>query len=591
MATRQEVLKRASQLLADANEQKRREQEESLNDDKTLSILGPMLAAEQVGNAIKENKLTAQEIATAVGKLKIPKPEVNVSVPDVIVPEITVPKPDPSIIPDIKLPDIVVPEPKVTVNVEKPDIPVVNVPKPEVTVNVPKQPAPKVTVKPADVNFPTKMSIGATRSQPLPVTLYDPSGGKPHAWTSSRGGSAASTVEPKGVVSEKNSSTEILAGDAVFTGEGEDVSNFASVSILYKSDVAAAASGLKIEFSQDNTNWDVSLVGDLGAKTFQVHRLVPAARFFRVVYTNGSAAQSSFRLQCIFHTDSTPVLITRAGQPQSTVDATPTRQTAEIDLDFARKHIPGGRAFFFFGHNDDVGTSYEDIWPGQGDINWLEEAVTVEVSSSNAADTSAGIGTRSVELHGLSSTGADQDEVIVMAGTSTTESANTYTRVNKMHNETVGTYGGSHEGDISAYSRGGATEGLLLAKMVGEEGSVDTSVQYGIGEASNAFWTVPLDKVLYITDLSINVQASGNKTADIILYEREGILDVTAPMDPRRIIWNRFDVVGAHTETFKSHIKIKNLTDLFFRAKAASSGTRIDAKLHFYLVDKDASGA
>jgi len=47
-----------------------------------------------------------------------------------------------------------------------------------------------------------------------------------------------------GKVSTSNSSTATLAGDAVFTGTGEDVSNFASVSILYKSDVAAAASGL-----------------------------------------------------------------------------------------------------------------------------------------------------------------------------------------------------------------------------------------------------------------------------------------------------------------------------------------------------------
>jgi len=99
-----------------------------------------------------------------------------------------------------------------------------------------------------------------------------------------------------GFISTNNSSTTTLAGDAVFTGVGDDVSNYASVSILYNSNVAAATSGLSIQFSQDNTNWDVQLVGDLGAKTFQVHRLVPAAQYFRVVYTNGSAAQTHFRL-------------------------------------------------------------------------------------------------------------------------------------------------------------------------------------------------------------------------------------------------------------------------------------------------------
>ena len=395
-----------------------------------------------------------------------------------------------------------------------------------------------------------------------------------------------------GFISTNNSSTATLAGDAVFTGTGDDVSNYASVSILYKSDVAAAASGLSIEFSQDNSNWDVSLIGDLGAKTFQVHRLVPAAKFFRVVYTNGSAAQASFRLQCIFHTSSTPVLITRAGQPQSTVDATPTRQTAEIDLDFARRHIPGGRAFFFFGNNASVGTSYEDIWAGDGDIQWQTTAAKIKVASSDAADTSAGLGVRSVEIHGLSATGVDQDEVITMSGVTAVESSLTYIRVNKLHSETCGTYGGSHQGDIECrVTNATFANGALLSVMKGEEGAVDTAVVYGVGEASNGFWSVPLGKVLYITDLTVNVQAGTNKSADVILYEREDILDSSVPVAPRRILWNRFDIEGAHTETFKSHIKIKALTDLWFRAEAEGAGTRIDVKCHFYLVDADASGA
>jgi len=394
-----------------------------------------------------------------------------------------------------------------------------------------------------------------------------------------------------GFVSTNNSSTATLAGGAVFTGVGDDVSRFASVSILYKSDVAAAASGLSIQFSQDNVNWDVQLVGDLGAKTFQVHRLVPAARFFRVVYTNGSVAQSFFRLQVIFHTSSSPVLITRAGQPQSTVDATPTRLTADIDLDFARKHIPGGRSFFFFGHNDEVGSTYEDIHPAGGDIFWIATSTLVEILSTNAADTSDGLGVRQVEIHGLSETGVDQDEVVTMLGTSVATTTLKYVRVNKLHNENVGTYGGSHQGDITARVAI-ADGGQILSMMVGEEGSVNSTVQYGLGEASNGYWTVPLDKVLYITDVSVNVQSSGNRTVDIILYEREGILSTsTPPYDPRRIIWNRFDIVGEHREVFKSHIKIKNLTDLFFRAKSSGGSTRVDVKLHFYLVDKDASGA
>ena len=393
-----------------------------------------------------------------------------------------------------------------------------------------------------------------------------------------------------GLVSTNNSSTATLTGGAVFAGVGDDVSNFASVSILYKSDVAAAASGLSIQFSQDNTNWDVQLVGDLGAKTFQVHRLVPAAKFFRVVYTNGSDAQGSFRLQCIFHTSSSPVLITRAGQPQSTVDATPTRQTADIDLDFARKHIPGGRAFFF-GKNDALQNGvFEDVWNGGGDIQWQTTAAKIKVQSTNAADTSNGSGLRSVEIHGLSATGADQSEVLALNGVTAVESALTYIRVNLVHNEEVGTYGGSHEGDIEVrVTNATFGNGALLASLTGQEGLVNVSSQYGIGEAQNGFTSVPLGKVAYITRIQVIPNAS--KPITIILYERDGLLTVSAPFQPRRILWQEEEVEIPIDKEFKSHIKIKSLTDLFFRAEGNGQASGVAVWLDYYLLDEDASGA
>ncbi len=398
--------------------------------------------------------------------------------------------------------------------------------------------------------------------------------------------------QPKGgVVSTVNSSTATLAGDAVFTGTGEDVSNYASVSVFYKSDVAAAASGLSIQFSTDNTNWDAQLVGDLGAKTFQVHRLVPAAKFFRVVYTNGSDAQSLFRLQCIFHTDSSAILITRAGQPQSTVDATPTRQTSEIDLDFARQHIPGGRSFFFFGFNNVIGTAWEDVHPGGGDIPWQTAAKSVEIISSHAADngTTPGLGLQSAELHGLSSAGVDQDEVILTNGTAAVAGTKTYFRINKFHSETCGTYGGSHQGDITLRI---ASDGGDLAVMTGQEVSAGDSVQYGSGEAGNGYYSVPLSKVLYITRLEVIPNTDANRTMDVALYEREDILDVTTPFAPRRVIWSEVGITQTTEKVFKAHIKIKPLTDLWFRARASGGTTsKIAVYLDFYLLDQDASGA
>ena len=103
------------------------------------------------------------------------------------------------------------------------------------------------------------------------------------------------------VVSTLNSSTTILLSGATFTGTGEDVSLYSSISISYNSDVMAAASGLVMEFSSDGTNWDLSLIGSLEQATTQVHKLSVVAKYFRVVYTNGSTNQASFRLQVLYH--------------------------------------------------------------------------------------------------------------------------------------------------------------------------------------------------------------------------------------------------------------------------------------------------
>ncbi|KKK56688.1 hypothetical protein LCGC14_3062020, partial [marine sediment metagenome] len=329
------------------------------------------------------------------------------------------------------------------------------------------------------------------------------------------------------------------------------------------------------------------------AKTFQVHALKPAAKFFRVVYTNGSAAQSLFRLQCIFHSSAGVVLTTRGGQHQSTVDATPTRQTTEIDLDFARKHIPGGRSFFFFGHNNALQSNvFEDVWEGGGDIQWQTAAAKIKIKSTHAADTATGpgLGLQSVEIHGLDSTGADIEEVLDLAGTTPGESVNEYLRVNLVHNEEVGTYGGSHQGTIEwRVTNATFGNGALLGQMSGLEGAADSSVQFGYGEAQNGFTSVPLGKVLYITRLEVVPKA--NKGINVILYERDGLTTISDPFQPRRIIWSAEELEAPIEKEFKSHIKIKALADLWFRAEGVGAVSGVDVELDYYLVDADATGA
>ena len=190
----------------------------------------------------------------------------------------------------------------------------------------------------------------------------------------------------------------------------------------------------------------------------------------------------------------------------------------------------------------------------------------------------------------MDSAGKDIEEVLALSGTTPVESVNSYLRVNLVHNEEVGTYGGSHRGNIEIRVTNVVfATGDLLGKMEGIEGNAGDNVQYGYGEAQNGFTSIPLGKVAYITRLEVIPKA--NKAINVILYERDGLLTVSDPFQPRRIIWSAEELESPVEKEFKSHIKIKALADLFFRAEGQGGVSGVDVELDYYLVDADAVGA
>lgn len=108
-----------------------------------------------------------------------------------------------------------------------------------------------------------------------------------------------------GGVSSCNSTEDLLIADAVYTGEWEDVSKFATISIIYESDVLGATDGLELQFSADGVtpirtkSITTSSTADGDGHFGGVHTLSSIARYFRVRYTNGSSVQLFFQLQTI----------------------------------------------------------------------------------------------------------------------------------------------------------------------------------------------------------------------------------------------------------------------------------------------------
>lgn len=158
-------------------------------------------------------------------------------------------------------------------------------------------------------------SQNATEILPVPAALADGTANPtlsqiqafPSLWngatwdrwpgTAAAGGKVQLVAPP----STANSSTTPLGGNGVFTGTSEDVSGYATVNINVLANQASAAGGLSVQFSSDGTNWDFVTTYTVAASTALSLSVSPQAKFFRLVYTNGAAAQATFRLQTVFH--------------------------------------------------------------------------------------------------------------------------------------------------------------------------------------------------------------------------------------------------------------------------------------------------
>lgn len=393
------------------------------------------------------------------------------------------------------------------------------------------------------------------------------------------------------------SSSANLANDALYTSPWVDTDGYNVIEAFVRSDVVSADAGICFEFTDDLTGtptvqsseeYTLSEIDvELGFKNIFVS---PKLVGFRMKYTNGTTTQTNFLLQTDLKTNG----IINSRKDQIVEGSEPvilTRPVQNFDLSSAREHISGQESLFFFGQLEDLTTgTFQDVFPVGGDVPWQTTAAKISFSSTNAADDTAGLGCRSVEVHGLSSTGVDQKEVVQLTGTTEAHTVLEYIRMNVFHNEDVGTYGGSHQGDITArVFSSGAKSGDILGKMVGLEGAVDSSVQYGYGESQQGFVSVPLGKVAYITRLEIIPQ--NNKKFSIALYERDGILVNSAPFLPRRILWSVDELKNDPIEKeFKSHIKIKPLADIWFRAIGVDANAGCSVWLDYYLVDEDANG-
>jgi len=129
------------------------------------------------------------------------------------------------------------------------------------------------------------------------------------------------------LISTKNSSTTALDSAGVFTGTVDEAVGYNYLTIIAKSDKASASSGIKIQFGRSSGTYEHNYFFSYTAGDTLTNKItLPiAGRFFRVVYTNTTSAQTTFSLTTYKHKEiQLPIDATGSVKVAVTSSALPT---------------------------------------------------------------------------------------------------------------------------------------------------------------------------------------------------------------------------------------------------------------------------
>jgi hypothetical protein len=213
---------------------------------------------------------------------------------------------------------------------------------------------------------------------------------------------------PANVISTNNSTTTPLGISGVFTGTGDDVSSYDSITVQLDSDVDSATDGMTFQFSIDNTNWDdVYILSYLTANDSRHFQFPVTGQYFRIVYTNGGTGQAHFRVQTILHQGNVLASIHRLGdnvspdrsaqlvgaalvaQAAGAGDFVPVQSTAGGNLKISVEEVNGATPTFGSGVVD-AGTQRVVLATDQPVVSIDDNAGSLTVDGTVTADAGTG---------------------------------------------------------------------------------------------------------------------------------------------------------------------------------------------------------
>lgn len=299
------------------------------------------------------------------------------------------------------------------------------------------------------------------------------------------------------IVDVFNSTSTPLGVGGTFTGQWSDTRGFGGITVGLKAD---ANGKLYVDFSPDGVHVDSTITFDVDAGIRETHRLTVSNKFYRVRVENDGSPQTYMRLQSML---GWPAALSSPLNQSVQLDAdAQTVRTVDPEIALARGLFTGISVVNKFGRipsiNSGTGLSV-DCWGGASTYTGFPaSAQLAQVLSSDANDTAAGSGARTIVITGLDADYNIINETITLSGTTPVNSTQQFLRV---HTARIATSGG-------ATANANFNAGTITVRQATTTTNVFLSMQPGFNQTQCSAYTVPAGYTGYVKRLHGTVRGS-----------------------------------------------------------------------------------
>jgi len=244
--------------------------------------------------------------------------------------------------------------------------------------------------------------------------------------------------------------------------------------------------------------------------------------------------------------------------------------TTYTDVDVAAGIVPGITNGRIVANDPSIGTAAADIWDGVGDLVWPETADTITLVSTNSLDTSAGDGARTVIVTGLDVNFETLVEIVSMSGLTPVSTSGEFIRVNQLFVASVGLYGGSNLGLITAIHDGNSSDQAF--------------VQIGKGVSQKSHFTIPAGHYVVFRNVTIGTDSTKVATFEFLVRANATI----PPVAPFAAIVEPVTLAGIAAATEMRILNGRAVTeksDVWVQGSANSPGGFVSLGIDFLLFE------